>query len=142
MRKSASVLHFRKSPKYSSKFVQYLSESELAVGTKRIFGFLLFDRRMISRSIGAVPLVLMSPPPGSRQSPLAWVHLSLKFEPHSVHRDSCSDKGLLASNCWKQAITLTTPSMSVMAMLRQQSLQRHTLLQPGSPSSIFVRPQI
>src|SRR5271170_2142836 len=62
-RKRTSVLHFKKLPKYSWTCFQYLSESELAVGTKRSFGFFLFDSRIISRSIGAVPLVLIFPPP-------------------------------------------------------------------------------
>src|SRR5271169_1229094 len=63
MRKRTSVLHFKNLPKYSWTCFQYLSESELAVGIKRSLGFFLFDSRIISRSIAAVPLVLISPPP-------------------------------------------------------------------------------
>src|SRR5580704_8692755 len=63
MRKRTSVLHFRNLPKYSWTCFQYLSESELAVGIKRSFGFFLFESRIISRSIVAVPRVLISPPP-------------------------------------------------------------------------------
>src|SRR6266571_4065804 len=62
-RNKTSALHSKKLPKYSEKCFQYLSESELAVGTKRIFGCFLLERRMISRSISAVPRVLISPPP-------------------------------------------------------------------------------
>src|SRR5690242_15704280 len=63
MRQRTSVLHFKKLPKYSCMCFQYFSESELAVGMKRSFGFFLPESRIISRSIGAVPLVLISPPP-------------------------------------------------------------------------------
>jgi len=54
-----SVRHFRNLPKYSWTRFQYLSESELAVGMKRSLGFFLRESRIISRSIGAVPLVLI-----------------------------------------------------------------------------------
>jgi hypothetical protein len=62
-RNNTSALHFKNLPKYSKKRCQYLAESELAVGTKSILGCSLFERRIISRSISAVPLVLISPPP-------------------------------------------------------------------------------
>src|SRR5580704_140344 len=63
MRKRTSVLHFKNSPKYSSTCFQYISESELAVGIKRSFGFFFLESRIISRSIAAVPFVLIFPPP-------------------------------------------------------------------------------
>src|SRR5712691_5652744 len=63
MSRRMSVRHFRNLPKYSWTRFQYLSESELAVGIKSSFGFFFFESRIVSRSIEAVPLVLISPPP-------------------------------------------------------------------------------
>ena len=71
MRKRTSVLHFKKVPKYSCACFQYLSKSELAVGMKRSLGFFLCESRIISRSIGAVPRVLISPPPDRNNRSLA-----------------------------------------------------------------------
>src|SRR5271155_4078258 len=65
IRNNTSVLHFRKPPKYSRTLSQYTSESELAVGTKSSFGFFFPESRIISRSIAAVPWVMIIP----RQSP-------------------------------------------------------------------------
>src|ERR1022692_947545 len=63
MRNKTSVLHFRKSPKYSRTFFQYISESELAVGMNRRLGFFFWESRMMWRSMGRVCLVAILPPP-------------------------------------------------------------------------------
>ena len=49
--------------KYSWTRFRYLSESELAGGIKSSFGFFFFESRIVYRSIEAVPLVLIAPPP-------------------------------------------------------------------------------
>src|ERR1700719_1793982 len=86
IRNSTSVLHFRNLLKYSLTCFQYRSESELAVGIKSNFGFFLPESRMISRSIGAVPLVLISPPPIATIAfrmytvPMAGIEMSTRLQ--------------------------------------------------------------
>ena len=55
-RNKTSALHLKNLPKYSKKCFQYPSESELAVGTKRIRGCSLFGKaNNLAIDIGGAP---------------------------------------------------------------------------------------
>ena len=99
MRKSTSVLHFKNSPKYSWMCFQYLSESELAVGIKRNMGCFFLARRIISRSMGAVPLVSDFPATNCNDHLGHAFILALNLLPHSIQlRGFCEDDGQTGRN--------------------------------------------